>query len=115
LSSSPTDRLGGYWGGERRHKPNAVPRTAIRLASTRHIITIDERLLAELGLPTWAPLSLFETMDGTGREHRHVERNPAPAFAATACTGEPLCATPARSFPALEAVSLYGGPPIATW
>jgi hypothetical protein len=84
LSSSPTDRLGGYWGGERRDKPNAGPRTAIRLASTCHIVTIDETLLAEIGLPKRAPLCLFETTDVAGRKYRHVD--PAPAFAAIACT-----------------------------
>jgi hypothetical protein len=104
LSSSPTDRLGGYWGGERRDKPNAGPRTAIRLASTCHIVTIDETLLAEIGLPKRAPLCLFETMDVAGRKYRHVD--PAPAFAAIACTDEPLYATPACSFPPLEALSL---------
>jgi hypothetical protein len=115
MSSSRSSRLAGYWGGERADKPNRVPAGAKRLASRRHIVTIDEGLLAELGLPATAPLSLFETTDIEGRQFHHAERERAPLFAAITCTGEPLYATPARSFPPLAAVCLYGSSAVEAW
>ena len=105
LSWSPGERHGGYWGGERSDKPNRVPPAATRLASRRHIVTVDESLVAELGLRP-AALGLFETTDVEERQFYHLDRDPRTVFAALACTGEPLYATPARSFPPLTAVSL---------
>jgi hypothetical protein len=86
LTQSPRARLGGYWGGERRDRPNALPPEATALTSLRHIITINEDLLAELGLPSAAPLSLFEASTSAemkviawSANRRHdSRRSPAP-------------------------------------
>jgi hypothetical protein len=68
LTRSPSARIGGFWGGERRDKPNALPPEATALKSLRHIITIDDTLLAELNLPSAAPISLFEVQHIDGNE-----------------------------------------------
>ena len=115
LSTSPSGRHGGYWGGERADKPNRVPPAARRLRSRRHIVTVDERLLAELSLPAAAPLSLFEMTDIEDRQFYHLDREPKTVFVELACTGEPLYATPARSFPPLAAVCLYGSARVVAW
>jgi hypothetical protein len=115
LTRTPPARLGGFWGGERRDKPNALPPEATALKSLRHIITIDEALLAELRLPSAAPLSLFEAKHVDGNESYRVERAPSPPFEEISCTGEPLYAVPADSFPPIEAVCLYGSARIREW
>src|SRR5437588_208851 len=83
-------------GGARRDKPNALPPAATCLAARHHIVTIDETLLAELGLPSSAPLGLFEMIDQHGRRFHPVERDPSRSFADITCTGEPLYATSAK-------------------
>src|SRR5258708_10806717 len=108
LTGSPSARLGGFWGGERGDKPNALPPEATALKSLRHIITVDKALPAELGLPSVAPLSLFEARHVDGNESFRIEREPLPHFEEISCTGEPLYAMPAESFTPMDAVCLYG-------
>jgi hypothetical protein len=115
LTGSPSGRLGGYWGGVRRDKPNAVPPEATAVRSLRHIITIDKNLSAELSLPSAAPLSLFETKFVDGRETYLIERLPLPHFEEISCTGVPLYAVRAESFPPIEAVCLYGSARVEEW
>src|ERR1700722_10098917 len=80
LTVSPSARLGGFWGGERRDKPNVLPPEAMALSSLRHIVTIDRTLLAELGLSSMAPLSLYEAKHIDGNESYRIERAPLPHF-----------------------------------
>jgi hypothetical protein len=115
LTGAPSGRLGGFWGGERQDKHNAVPPAAVALESLRHIITIDQTLLGELNLPSAAPLSVFEIKLVDGNERYSVERNPLPLFEKISCTGDPLYAVPAESFPPIEAVCLYGSARIGEW
>lgn len=115
LTSSPSPRLGGFWGGERGDKPNALPPDATALRRRRHIITIDGALLAELGLPTTAPLSLFVAEHVDGNETYRIERSSSPKFGEISCTGVPLYAVRAVSFPPIEAVCLYGSAKVAEW
>jgi len=118
LTGTGSGRLGGYWGGERLDKPTALPPTATQLKSLRHIITIDQTLLGELGLPgarSAAPLSLFEAIDVFDWESHRLEREPSPSFSEISCTGEPLYAVPAKSFPPFEAVCLYGSARVEEW
>jgi hypothetical protein len=115
LTGAPSARLGGFWGGERRDKPNALPPEATALRSLRHIITIDKTLLTDLSLSSTAPLSLFVAKHIDGNESYRIERAPLPHFEEISCTGEPLYAVRAESFPPIEAVCLYGGPRVAEW
>ena len=115
LTGSPSARLGGYWGGERRDMPNALPPEAKALKSLRHIITIDKSLLAELNLPSEAPLSLFGATYLDEEESYRVERKRSPQFEEIFCTGEPLYAVRAELFPPIEAVCLYGGAEFVEW
>jgi hypothetical protein len=115
LTVSPSARLGGFWGGERRDKPNALPPAATALRSLRHIVTIDRTLLAELGLPSTAPLSLFEAKHVDGNESHRIERAPLPHFDEISCTGQPLYAVRGESFPPIDAVCLYGSARVAEW
>ncbi len=115
LTGSPSGRLAGFWGGERRDKLNALPPEATALRSLRHIVTVDSALLAELGLVSTASLSLFVAKHVNGNESYRIEREPLPHFEEISCTGEPLYAVRGDSFPPIEAVCLYGGARVEEW
>jgi hypothetical protein len=116
LSETQSDRLAGYWGGEREDIPNAVPPEAFRLASRTHIATFDPALFAELGLSNSSdPISLFETKGTDGQDYLGVEQRSFPKFSDISCSGRRLFAAPASSFPPFEAVCLYGGQSVANW
>lgn len=115
LGASGTGQVAGFWGGERADRPNAVPPEATALQSIRHIMTVDARLLNELGLRTPAPsIGFAEVVTKTGHiSHRILHSD--TECADLSCDGLPLYATPAISLPPFEALCLYGSARIAEW
>jgi hypothetical protein len=115
LGESLAGRFAGYWGGERKDIPNAVPPEATRLVSRSHIITIDPVLFAELDLPQVNnTIGIFETRGSNGENYLSVDRRPS-SFADISCTGSRLHAVPAASFPPFQAVCLYGSDKVGSW
>ena len=124
LSSTPTDVLAGYWGGERADLPNISPGAGEGFPPRSYVITIDAGLLGPLGVTVRrirpvemlkSPLSIFATecLDGEVGYHSGEVRD--IPFSKMRCSGEPLFARPSRSLPPFPAICLYGSDRVATW
>ncbi|MDO5642554.1 MAG: hypothetical protein Q4G26_09255 [Paracoccus sp. (in: a-proteobacteria)] len=115
LRADATGDIAGFWGGERADQPSRPPPEATALSAIRHIMTVDARLLGQLGLPAPAPsIGFSEVRLKTGAITFRVHHS-GPEIAALECDGLPLYATPATSFPPFAALCLYGGARIADW
>lgn len=109
LSFTPTESgIVGYWNGERADHPDMLPAEVTAFSNSRHIVTIHESLFAELDLIRHGPIGLFELTyaNDTGWQHR-VEHDGRLSFGDLECTGLPLYATRATSFPPFPAVCLH--------
>jgi len=115
LTSQPQGEVVGYWGGVRGDIPNSLPPEVTRFVSRRHLVTVSDGLLVQLGIDRLGPISLFEWVDTAGKPHLRVERDPRIQFNSFTCSGEPLYATESSSFPPFEALCLHGSPAIAAW
>jgi len=115
LGAAPNGPCVGYWGGERVDEPNSVPSYAHAIQSIQHIFTIDTRILEGLDLPVRPePVGLFRYVDVKDRVSNRILQRPM-AFEEVSCSGKPLYATRASSFPPFAALCLHGGSGIAAW
>lgn len=115
LSIQSQGEIFGYWGGRRSDFPEVFPPEVTRFSRRRHIVTISQRLLRELGLESLGAVGLFEWEDVDGNRHLNVERDSRTEFDTFICDGEPLYAIEATSFPPFEALCLYGSERVAAW
>lgn len=115
LRTQPTGTdVVAYWGGERSDVPNALTPAVTAYRSRRHLFTLGESLLAGLGVRQ-GPVSLFEWKTRAGETHLRVDRDPRLHFQDLRFSGEPLYATPGRSFPPFPALCLYGSSRVGEW
>ncbi len=116
LSANGSGAVAAYWDGERIDEPNALPPSATAIESIRHVISVDARLLPNLGVPVNFPaFSLFETETKSGHVLYRVTRRDELRLSDFRGECVPLYATKARSFPPIEAVCLYGGEVVSSW
>lgn len=112
----------GYWGGSRSDisdsfantsdsKPSRIPRYTDR----QHIISVAESLLIALGIDRLGPVGLYEWQSTDKNHQLNVDRDPRRRFEDFTCTGQPLYAIEARSFPPIEALCLHGSDRIRAW
>jgi hypothetical protein len=115
LRTQPTESaVAGFWGGERSDLPNALPPEVTVYQSRRHIVTLSELLLAEIGVQQ-GPVSLFEWEPVAGDPQVRVEADQRLRLRDLQFSGEPLFATPEPSFPPFAVVCLYGSSRVAEW
>lgn len=115
LTTEPRGEIVGHWGGTRSDIPDSFPPEVTQFTSRRHIATVSERLLADLGIDRLGATGLFEWEGVDGDPHLCVERDPRTSFGSFACDGDPLYATESSSFPPFEALCLHGSDRIANW
>jgi hypothetical protein len=115
LRREPTDSgVVGFWGGERGDMLDALPPEVTAFRGRRHILTLSESLLAEIGVRQ-GPISLFEWESTTDETSNRVESNSRQHFKDLSFSGEALYATPEPSFPPFTAICLYGSERVAAW
>jgi len=94
--------------------PDALPPEVTAFRGRRHIVSVSESLLAEIGVRQ-GPLSLFEWESVKGERAVRVEADQRLRFRDLRFNGESLFATPELSFPPFAAVCLYGSARVAEW
>src|SRR5262245_9503524 len=115
LRTQPTESgIVGFWGGERADVQHALPPEDTAFRGRRHLVTLGEAILAEIGVRQ-GPVSLFEWESVTGGQAVRVEADYRLHFRDLRFSGEPLFATPEPSFPPFAAVCLYGSGRVAEW
>jgi hypothetical protein len=115
LRAQPTESgVVGCWGGGRGDMPDALPPEVAAFRGRRHIVTLSESLLADVGVRQ-GPVSLFEWESVNGDRAPRVEADQRLRFRDLRFSGEPLFATPEPSFPPFAAVCLYGDGRVAEW
>lgn len=115
LNPSASGEIVGYWGGTRSDIPDSFPPVVTEFTSRRHLVTVAESLLKQLGIERLGPTSLYEWEDVEGDYHLNVERDYRTRFSDFTCSGQPLYATEVQSFPPLEALCLHGSQRVADW
>lgn len=113
LSDDPVGEVVGYWGGERADITEETFGTMFQ--SCEHLFTVNERLLAKLGIDHIGPVGLFELEDMKNDFHLQVRKDYRESFDSVVCNGVPLYATEKKSFPPFEALCLYGSEKIGQW
>src|SRR5262245_50262869 len=115
LRTQPTGAdIVGFWSGERGDLPNALPPEVTAFRGRRHIVTLGESLLVEIGV-RHGPVSLFDWESVNGEQWLRVEADQRLRFRDLQFSGEPLFATAEASFPPFAAVCLYGSGQVAEW
>ncbi|WP_395748223.1 hypothetical protein [Prosthecobacter sp.] len=115
LKAEPNDGgIVGYWGGERADMPDKLPPPVVVFSSRRHVFSVSEQLLAQLGI-SQGPVSLFEWESVKDETSYRVEADHRLQFSALKFSGEALYATASTSFPPFAAVCLYGSERVAAW
>ena len=115
LSTQPAESgVAGFWGGERGDLPDSLPPEVTAFRGRRHIVSVSESLLAEIGV-RHGPVSLFEWESVQGEQALRVEADQRLHFQDLRFNGEPLFATPEPSFPPFAAACLYGSARVAEW
>jgi hypothetical protein len=104
----------GFWAGERGDMPDALPPEVTAFQGRRHILTLSESLLTEIGVRQ-GPVSLFEWDSVKYGLTYRVESDSRLRFEDLSFSGEPLYATAEPSFPPFTAVCLYGSERVARW
>ena len=106
--------LVGYWGGSRKDIPDELPPYVTAFTGRRHIFTLNEELLARLGI-NQGPVSLFEWESEEADTSYRVESDPRLRFRDLILNGDPLYATASHSFPPWPAICLYGSDQVGAW
>ena len=119
LSNRPNSRgVVAYWGGVREDMHETLPPEVTMFNQRRHILTVDEKLFAELDLEQrikFGAVGLFEWKKTDGNSTYRLESDPREPFSGLSCSGIPLYADLEPSFPPFEAVCLYGSEAVADW
>jgi hypothetical protein len=117
LSARGSGTPAGYWGGSRADLPDQFPPEVTQFKHRRHIVSVGEPLLAQIGADRIKWVSLYEwtpTADDRDPLH-HVEEDNDEPWASLQFSGEPLYATERASFPPFEALCLHGSKRVANW
>ena len=115
LSGRGAGAPAGYWGGSRADLPDQFPPEVTKFSHRRHIVSVGEPLLAQIGADRLGWVSLYEWTSRDDDTHQHVEADSRKPWASLQFSGEPLYATERASFPPFEALCLHGSTRVADW
>jgi hypothetical protein len=115
LSARGSGTPAGYWGGSRADLPDQFPPEVTKFTHRRHIVSVGEPLLAQIGAERIKWVSLYEWTARAGDDHHQVEADSRKPWASLQFSGEPLYATERTSFPPFEALCLHGSTRVADW
>jgi hypothetical protein len=115
LSARGAGAVVGYWGGVRADLPEQFPPEVTKFTRRRHIVTVGEPLLGQIGAERLNWVGLYEWTAREGDDHHHVEADSRKPWASLQFSGEPLYATERASFPPFQALCLHGSARIGEW
>jgi hypothetical protein len=110
------DTVVAHWGGRRSDLPERFPEFVTMLKSQAHFLSVDQKVLDQLGLKGRGPLTLSMVTTSDDNERLdHVTVSTGKLSEVKFEESIPLAAKPATSLPPLQAVVLYGGQAIQDW
>jgi hypothetical protein len=110
------DEVSAYWNGRRSDLPEHFPKGVVAFRNQKHFLSVDQKLFDKLGLRGRGPLALsMLTKADHGEELHNVNVSTDNIHEVSFEDAIPLTAKPAISLPPLQALLLYGGPPVQEW
>jgi len=118
LNTQQKGEIVGYWKGVRADAPEDLSPESPIFSRRQHILTLSEHLfesgsIDEVGFTS--PIELFRWERSDGQISYRLQSTFKWKFADLSCTGEPLYAIKATSFPPFEAMCLHGSDRVASW